>query len=77
MDKFKSFFQQFREIQHSYNGIEKTNWKEKQMELEKLSRQLKAVKINSSENAPYYEWIKRKLKEEIETEITRVWKLTL
>jgi hypothetical protein len=74
MDKLQEYFQQFQKIQHSYEG-EKTDWEKRHLELKCLYDDISHFRLQNSKNVIYYEWIQRKLKNEICNEIDRVYKL--
>lgn len=74
MEKIKEIYEQLNKITGSYEGKE-TDWKAKHDELERLYSRIKNLKLPYSKNAIFYEWMKRKLQEDIYSELIRVWKL--
>lgn len=76
MDKLKEIYEQFQNIMFSYEG-DKTNWSKKVEELEVLYRNVSSLKLVSSKNVLFYEYIKRKLKGDIFNEINRVSQLSI
>lgn len=76
MEKIKEIYEQFNSITKSYIGKE-TDWRAKHDELERLYVKITKLRLPWSKNVIFYEWMKMKLKEDINTELNRIWKLAL
>lgn len=76
MDKLKEFYEKFNKIQNSYRG-EKTDWEQKEIELENLEGELINFKIPSSKNCSYYYYILNHIKRDVFAENKRVHNLAI
>lgn len=74
MKQLQTLFEKFQNIKYDYQG-KSTNWKEKAELLDNLYNELEKIKIPSSKNSLWYEYILRCLKTDIFEESKRVWKL--
>lgn len=75
MDELISFYNEYQSIMNSYRG-EKTDWKSAYKLLHALSHRIEIYRFRYSKNSFFYEWIRRKLCEEIQAEEQRVYLLS-
>ena len=76
MEKIKELYDQFQQIIASYEG-QQTNWEKKYQELERLYQKIRKYRPQASKNAIFYEWVQRKLKDEVLEEAHRVGRKAL
>lgn len=76
MEEIKEFYDIFEAIQRTYNG-NNTDWSEKCQELWGLYGAIDHFRPRSSKHAAFYDYIRRKLKEDIYDEYHRVLALAL
>jgi hypothetical protein len=68
MEKLKQLYDEFEKIKLSYIG-DKTDWKQKEKELDRLYYKANHLKLSHSKNSCFYGYIKTKL----ETDIFKEW----
>lgn len=76
MEELNGIYEEFKIIELQYEGVT-TNWKEKYVQLDRLYHKVSFMKIRSSKNSSFYNWIKRQLSSMIYEERNRVYKLSL
>lgn len=68
------YYEEYQKIVDSYCG-QKTDWHKKSIQLGMLVRNVSVMEVRSCRNQGFYIWVRRVLRDEIETEYERVSRL--